>query len=216
MNGAPHASRSTASLLLQLLLWTWLIALTVATVIGLRITGDLAGRQQLDTTQAQLQQIDARVAELAQVSQALQAQPEAATAAALQAIRQHLDARLAQIEQELSTRATADALVAVRDEIEQLKNRQAAARPAAPARPRAARPTATVAKEELPPFQVLGVELRAGQRSLSVAPAGSGWSPAQIQVVLPGEAVGQWRLDAIDGKTAVFSRGEQVRRLAIP
>lgn len=216
MNGAPHASRSTATLVLQLLLWAWLIGLSVAIVIGFRVTGDLAGRQQLDTTQAQVQQLDARVAELADVVQALQTRPEPATVAALQGTRQSLDARLAQIEQTLSGLATIDALAAVRTELDQLKARQAAVRPTAPVQPRAARPAAAVAKEDPIPFQVLGVELRAGQRSLSVAPTGAGWSPTQIQVVLPGETVGQWRLDAIDGKTAVFRLGEQTRRLAIP
>ncbi|MCL1553351.1 hypothetical protein M3O38_19165, partial [Xanthomonas nasturtii] len=39
---------------------------------------------------------------------------------------------------------------------------------------------------------------------------------SQIQVVLPGEAVGQWRLEEIDRNTAVFRAGEQTRRLAIP
>lgn len=215
MTGAPHASRSTATLVLQLLLWAWLIALSVATVISFRVAGDLAGRQQLDAAQAQVQQLEGRVAELTEAVEALQARPEAATAAGLQGIRQNLDARLGQIEQALSERATTDALTAVRSEFDQFKARLAA-RPSAPPQLRSARPPAAATKEEPVPFQVLGVELRAGRPSLSVAPAGAGGSPAQIQVVLPGETVGQWRLDAIDGKTALFRLGEQTRRLAIP
>ncbi|VFR57171.1 Methyl-accepting chemotaxis protein [plant metagenome] len=215
MTGVPHASRSTATLVLQLLLWAWLIALSVATVISFRVAGDLAGRQQLDAAQAQVKQLDTRVAELAEAIEALQAMPEAATAAALHGIRQSLDARLGQIEQALSERATTDALTAVRSELDLVKARQAA-RSSATAQLRSTRPAAADAQEEPIPFQVIGAELRAGQRSLSVAPAGVGWSPAQIQVVLPGETVGQWRLDAIDGKTAVFRLGEQTRRLAIP
>lgn len=215
MTGAPHASRSTATLVLQLLLWAWLIALSVATVISFRVAGDLAGRQQLDAAQARVQQLETRVAELAEAVEALQAKPEAVTAAGLQEIRQSLDARLGQIEQTLSELPTTDALTAMRSELDQLKARQVA-RQAAPAQLHALRRVAAVAKEEPVPFQVLGVELRAGQPSLSVAPAGAGWSPAQIQVVLPGETVGQWRLDAIADKTAVFRLGEQTRRLAIP
>lgn len=215
MTGVPHASRSTATLMLQLLLWAWLIALSVAIVVSFRVAGDLARRQNLDAAQAQVQQLDTRVAELAEAVEALQARPEAVTVAALQGIRQNLDARLGQIEQALSERATTDALTAVRSELDQVRARQAA-RPSATAQLRPTSAAAAAAQEEPIPFQVIGAELRAGQRSLSVAPAGVGWSPAQIQVVLPGEAVGQWRLDAIDGKSAVFRLGEQTRRLAIP
>lgn len=216
MSGAPHASRSTAALVLQLLMWAWLIALSAATVIGFRVAGDLAGRQQLNAIQSQVQQLDTRVAELSDAVKALQAKPDGATTAALQGARQSLDGRLAQVEQALSERATTDALAAVRNELDQLKARQAATRTTTPAPPRKARPAVAAAKENPMPFRVLGVELRGGQRSLSVAPAGAGGSPAQIQVVLPGEAVGQWQLLAIDGKTAVFRFGEQTRRLEIP
>ena len=41
-------------------------------------------------------------------------------------------------------------------------------------------------------------------------------SPDQVQVLLPGDAVGSWRLQAIDGNAAVFQAGEQTRRVAIP
>jgi hypothetical protein len=34
--------------------------------------------------------------------------------------------------------------------------------------------------------------------------------------MLPGDAFGSWRLQAIDGNTAVFQAGEQTRRVAIP
>ncbi|MGE7089824.1 ABC transporter permease subunit, partial [Achromobacter xylosoxidans] len=35
-------------------------------------------------------------------------------------------------------------------------------------------------------------------------------------VLLPGDAVGPWRLQAIEGNTAVFQAGNQTRRVAIP
>ncbi|CRQ82302.1 hypothetical protein PAERUG_P45_London_17_VIM_2_12_12_01911 [Pseudomonas aeruginosa] len=66
------------------------------------------------------------------------------------------------------------------------------------------------------PFRVVGAELRAGQRSVSVAPSTGDFMPAQLQVLLPGDAVGPWRLQAIEGNTAVFQAGNQTRRVAIP
>ncbi|MBF3348607.1 hypothetical protein HKW91_44105, partial [Pseudomonas aeruginosa] len=55
-----------------------------------------------------------------------------------------------------------------------------------------------------------------GQRSVSVAPSIGDFTPAQLQVLLPGDAVGPWRLQAIEGNTAVFQAGNQTRRVAIP
>ncbi len=85
------------------------------------------------------------------------------------------------------------------------------------ARPRASRPAAASKAEPPPlPFRVVGTELRAGQRSVSVAPSTGDFMPAQLQVLLPGDAVGPWRLQAIEGNTAVFQAGNQTRRVAIP
>ena len=53
-------------------------------------------------------------------------------------------------------------------------------------------------------------------RSVSVAPGAGDFTPDQLQVLLPGDAVGPWRLLAIDGNAAVFQIDGQVRRLAIP
>ena len=66
------------------------------------------------------------------------------------------------------------------------------------------------------PFRVVGAELRAGQRSVSVAPAADYLTTEQIQVLLPGDAVGPWRLQAVESDTAVFQSHGQTRRLAIP
>jgi hypothetical protein len=51
---------------------------------------------------------------------------------------------------------------------------------------------------------------------VSVAPSIGDFTPAQLQVLLPGDAVGPWRLQAIEGNTAVFQAGNHTRRVAIP
>ncbi|WP_443735673.1 hypothetical protein [Achromobacter xylosoxidans] len=146
-----------------------------------------------------------------------QQRPAVATDADLKDTRQILEARAAQVEKSLSGYAAADDLQALRAEVEQIKARQAAARATAPAQRRASR-TSAASKTELPPlpFRVVGAELRAGQRSVSVAPSIGDFTPAQLQVLLPGDAVGPWRLQAIEGNTAVFQAGNQTRRVAIP
>ena len=92
--------------------------------------------------------------------------------------------------------------------------RQTAAR--TPAAPRPARATTTAPAQVPFPFRLIGAELRAGQRAVSIAPATDPLSAGQIQVLLPGEHAGRWQLQTIDGNTAVFQAGDQTRRLAIP
>ena len=53
-------------------------------------------------------------------------------------------------------------------------------------------------------------------RSVSVAPSNGDFTPDQLQVLLPGDAVGPWRLQAVEGSTAVFQAGDQTRHVAIP
>jgi len=214
MNAPQHAQRSTAAVGVQSLMWLWLIFLSVFVALGYQALGDQADQERLDS---RLQRLEAQATGLAETIDAIQQRPAVATAADLKDTRQILEARAAQAENSLSGYAAADELQALRAEVEQIKARQAAARAAAPAQPRASR-AATASKAEPPPlpFRVVGTELRAGQRSVSVAPASEGFTPEQLQVLLPGDAVGPWRLQAIDGNVAVFQAGNQTRRVAIP
>ena len=214
---APQASRRpAAAVVVQSLLWLWLIGLSVFVALGYQTMNDQADQERLDS---RLQRLEARSAGLVESIEAIQQRPAVATAADLKDTRQDLEARAAQVEKTLSGYAAADDLQALRAEVEQIKARQTAApvpRAAAPAQPRASGKAA--AKPEPPPlpFRVVGAELRAGQRSVSVAPSSADFTPDQLQVLLPGDALGPWRLQAIEGNTAVFQAGDQTRRVAIP
>ena len=214
---APQASRRpAAAVVVQSLLWLWLIGLSVFVALGYQTMNDQADQERLDS---RLQRLEARSAGLVESIEAIQQRPAVATAADLKDTRQVLEARAAQVEKTLSGYAAADDLQALRAEVEQIKARQTAApvpRAAAPAQPRASGKAA--AKPEPPPlpFRVVGAELRAGQRSGSVAPSSADFTPDQLQVLLPGDALGPWRLQAIEGNTAVFQAGDQTRRVAIP
>jgi len=214
MNAPQPAQRSTAAVVVQSLMWLWLIFLSVLAALGYQALSDQADQERLDS---RLQRLEAQATGLAETIEAIQQRPAVATAADLKETRQILEARAAQVEKSLSGYAAADDLQALRAEVEQIKARQAAARAPAPAQPRASR-TSAASKTEPPPlpFRVVGAELRAGERSVSVAPASGGFTPDQLQVLLPGDAVGPWRLQAIDGNAAVFQAGDQTRRVAIP
>jgi len=215
---APRSRRISAAVAMQVLFFCWLLGLSVALALGYRAVNQLAEQVQTSVESQQVLALETRVAELAASIQALEAKPESATTTALQDVQQTLRIRIAQIEQGLTAFATADDMQVLRGEIEQVKARQAAVRVAPPPAPRRPPPKpAVVAPQPEPfPYRVVGVELRAGLRSVLVAPVTGGFNADQIQVLLPGDVIGVWRLQAIDGDTAVFQSGEQMRRMAIP
>ena len=211
MNPTQSLRRPTFTVVVQSLLWLWLIGLSVFALRGHQAINDQADQQRLDT---RLQRLEAQVAGLAAT---MQQQPAAATAAGLQDTRQALEARIAQIEQTMGGHATADDVLALRKEVEQIRARQTTPRATTPAQRRSPSQPVTAKPEPPPlPFRIVGAELRAGQRSLSVAPSSGDFTPDQLQVLLPGDAIGSWRLQAVEGSTAVFQAGDQTRRVAIP
>lgn len=211
MNPTQSLRRPTFTVVVQSLLWLWLIGLSVFALRGHQAINDQADQQRLDT---RLQRLEAQVAGLAAT---MQQQPAAATAAGLQDTRQALEARIAQIEQTMGGHATADDVLALRKEVEQIRARQTTPRATTPAQRRSPSQPVTAKPEPPPlPFRIVGAELRAGQRSLSVAPSSGDFTPDQLQVLLSGDAIGSWRLQAVEGNSAVFQTGDQTRRVAIP
>ncbi|MER1939496.1 hypothetical protein ABS755_02115 [Castellaniella sp. FW104-16D08] len=194
----PHSPRRPSAAVFMLsLLWLWLIGLSICVFLGYQAMGELADRERVDSG---LHRLEAQVIALADATQTLQQRPQAATPAALQEVRQALEARIAQVEQIEAHQAMVRAVT-----------------PAPPSPPPT--PTKPVAVKSAPPplpFRVVGVELRAGERSLTVAPAKGAFTPGQVQALLPGDAVGPWRLQAIDGNIAVFLVDKHTRRVAIP
>jgi hypothetical protein len=213
MNAAQSPRHPITAMMLQSLMWLWLIGLSVFVALGYQAVNEQADQNQLDT---RLQRLEAQAMGLAETIDAIQQRPAVATAADLKDTRELLEARAAQFEKTLSGYAAADDLQALRTEVEQIKTRQTVTRAAAPTLPRS--PSRPSAKPEPPPlpFRIVGVELRAGQRSLSVAPSSGDFTPDQLQVLLPGDAFGSWRLQAVEGNSAVFQTGDQTRRVAIP
>ncbi len=216
MNGAKATSRGTVIVGLRILFWVWLVVLSILVGIGYRTMAGLADRAHVDSSLRQVQVLQARIAELADSVQMLQAQPESATVAVLHETRQRLETRLTRMEQTLADRSAAEELQALRTEVEQMKTHSQST-PAAPSpQAQSITPVATVPKQARFPFRIIGSEIRAGQRSVSVAPVKGELTADKIQVVLPGETVGQWRLQAIEANTAIFQNGKQTRRLVIP
>jgi len=216
MNAPRISLRMNPDVIGRMLIWLWLLGLSAFVMLGFRAVNQLAEQVQSTVESQQVLALETRVAELANNIQALEAKPAPATTAALQDVQQTLHARIAQIEQGLTAFAAGDDLQALRSELEQMNARQAAVRAAPPAPRRPPPKPAVVAPQPEPfPYRVVGVELRAGLRSVLVAPETGEVAANQIQVVLPGDALGSWHLQKIEGNTAIFQSGKQVRRIEI-
>ena len=65
------------------------------------------------------------------------------------------------------------------------------------------------------PFQVIGLELRGGERFLCVATPGAA-TVRDLQLLREGDTVGAWHLQSIDVHAAVFRVDGQTLRVAVP
>ncbi|NAT00410.1 hypothetical protein CVE27_01970 [Pseudomonas syringae pv. actinidiae] len=74
----------------------------------------------------------------------------------------------------------------------------------------------TKAAEATPPFSVVGVEYRGGERFLSVAPPGS-TQLSQLNLIRPGDMVAgsNWQLNSLDDSRALFSINGSTRILPL-
>ncbi|KPC57209.1 Uncharacterized protein AC509_3579 [Pseudomonas amygdali pv. morsprunorum] len=74
----------------------------------------------------------------------------------------------------------------------------------------------TKAPEAPPPFSVVGVEYRGGERFLSVAPPGS-TQLSQLNLIRPGDMVAgsNWQLNSLDDSRALFSINGSTRILPL-
>ncbi|WP_313024503.1 hypothetical protein [Pseudomonas lopnurensis] len=196
---------------------TWLLLISAAVVIDHVALSRLA--EQLETRAAALRVdgVEQRLAELAQQIELSRQEPNALPKARYESDRLALEQRLTAIEQALDSHPSAEHLLPLQARVEQLEAKLAAPRPSTPPtpRPRPSAPAAARPAPTEPPFRIVGVELRADELFLSILPAGAA-TVSQVRLLRPSEAEAGWRLDAIDGATALFRRGDETRRLAIP
>jgi hypothetical protein len=114
----------------------------------------------------------------------------------------------------LAVRATEADMTALRARLEQAEQQLLDLKPPSPTPPAtsaASKPKKTARPQPVPlspPFSVLAVESRAGERFLATAPQGSR-SLADIRLLHSGEQIGAWRLKALEPRTALFAVTDQ-------
>ena len=209
-----HTERSHRTTLLRVAAATWLLLISAVVVIDHVILSTRADRTEDAVPATQLSELEAQLAELAREIEQQRQEPAALPLGRYESERVALDQRLAALEQALNDRPTVD-LESLQTRIDRLEVRLANVRSAptaatrppvrAPARPRPIEPS----------FRVIGVELRAGERFLSILPTDAA-ALAQARLLRAGETETGWRLEVIEDGGAVFRHGDEVRRLTVP
>ena len=214
MMTTAQTERSHRTTLLRVAGATWLLLISAVVVIDHVILSTRADRTEDAVPATQLSELEAQLAELAREIEQQRQGPAALRWERYESERVALDQRLAALEQALNDRPTVD-LEPLQTRIDRLEVRlanvrsapTAASRPPvrAPARPRPIEPS----------FRVIGVELRAGERFLSILPTDAA-ALAQARLLRAGETETGWRLEVIEDGGAVFRHGDEVRRLTVP
>ena len=212
-----HTERSHRTTVLRVAAATWLLLISAVVVIDHVILSTRADRTEDAVPATQLSELEAQLAELAREIEQQRQGPAALRWERYESERVALDQRLAALEQALDDRPTIDlqSLQSLQTRIDRLEVRLATVRSAptaasrppvrAPARPRHVEPS----------FRVIGVELRAGERFLSILPADAA-ALAQARLLRAGETEAGWRLEVMEDGGAVFRHGDEVRRLTVP
>jgi hypothetical protein len=200
----------------------WLALISAFTLIDhVALSGCKAGARATQGDRTALAALQEHVAAVEHTVETLKRQPTHVSTAMLEATRSAFDDRLAPLERLSKTAATKDDFAALQDRLGAVEARllrlKQTHQPFSAARSGA--PVTTSANAPEPPFAVLGAELRGGERFLSVAPLRLS-ALRQVRLVRMGDQVsdvpGDWRLEALEGTTAVFRSEGRLVRINIP
>ena len=188
----------------------WLLLVSVLAVVNSVGLSRLSEQSQASAQDAHVQALNTRVAELEQQSAASKRQPKPVAQPDFEAARKALDERLPQVEQAQAADSRAGDLQARVGDIE-ARLKKAAAPAATPRR------TAEAVKPKAPepPFSVADLELRGGERFLSIAAPGVA-AVRELRLLREGDAIGAWQLQVIEAHAAVFRVDGQTQRIALP
>ena len=215
MNIIPGSGRRSRVPLLRVATITWGLLISAGAVVNHVALSNLAIQADRSAQNTQVAALEARLAELGQQLEAQRQQPDTLTTSQFETEHQAIEQRVSRIEQALGERLTAESLSPLHSRIEQLEASLSKAAQAAPTPTRTRKNQTSRPKVAVPPFRVIGLEMRGGERFLSILPTGAAASPL-TGVLRPGETEAGWRLETIEDHTAVFQNNGQVLRVVAP
>ena len=191
----------------------WLVLVSAIAIVDSVGLSRLIEQSRSSAQDAQMQALATRVSDLEHQAEAAKRQPKPVAQGDFDAARQALEERLAHVEQAQATDAHGDDIKALQARVGVLEARLKKRAPSATA----PRKTAEVTKPKVPepPFDVVGLELRGGERFVSIASRGA-TALTDLRLLREGESIGAWQLQAIDAHAVVFRMDDQTVRVALP
>ena len=206
-NGAGHPRW------LKIAAGVWLALVSAIAIVDGVGLSRLIEQSRNSAQDAQVQALAARISDLEHQAEAAKRQPKPVIQGDFDAARQALEERLAHVEQAQATDVHGDDIKALQARVGVLEARRKKGAPSA-ADPHK---TAKAAKPKVPepPFNVVGLELRGGERFVSIASRGAA-ALTDLRLLREGESIGAWQLQAIDAHAVVFRVDDQTVRVALP
>ncbi|MCK3840079.1 MULTISPECIES: hypothetical protein [Pseudomonas] len=180
----------------------WILAVSAALISQHFALNQLASQSDVQALQKRMVQL-----EIPSV------QPPAASPAELAALQKTLEAQMAVVAQSVEERVPLQTMRELERQIQRIESLPpppAIIEPKPRKAPKLAQRTAT-----LPPFQIIGIEMRGTERFLAVSPRNA-QSLEQARLLRTGDSQDSWTLEALEASTAVFRVRSTVRRMAVP
>ena len=198
---------------LEIAAGVWLVLVSGIAIVDSVSLSRLIEQSRSSAQDAQVQALATRVSDLEHQAEAAKRQPKPVVQGDFDAARQALEERLAHVEQAQATDAHGDDIKALQARVAVLEARLKKGAPSAAAPHK----TAKAAKPKVlePPFNVVGLELRGGERFVSIASRGAAVL-TDLRLLREGESIGAWQLQAIDAHAVVFRMDDQTVRVALP
>ncbi|WP_413728316.1 hypothetical protein [Sodalis sp. RH19] len=193
----------------------WLFTISFLTITNTVGISQQSPQQQIAALDARFEIFAGRMADIEQQANADKRQPKPVTHAEFTSAHQALQARIERFEQTHTADAQTRDLRALQrrvESLERLANALQKSTPVATVR----RPAEKASRPSMPnlPFRVVGVELRGGERLLSVVPPAS-TSLNDMRLLRQGDAESGWILQSIEADAALFRAGGQARRVPL-
>ena len=191
----------------------WLVLVSAIAIVDSVGLSRLIEQSRSSAQDAQVQALATRVSDLEHQAETAKRQPKPVVQGDFDAARQALEERLAHVEQAQAADAHGEDIKALQARVGVLEARLKKRAPSATAPRKTAE--ATKPKVPEPPFDVVGLELRGGERFVSIASRGA-TALTDLRLLREGESIGAWQLQAIDAHAVVFRVDDQTVRVALP
>ncbi len=202
-------------------------ALTLLVVLGIVLGVDHARLSRLEKSMrasehaSAVTKLSSEYASLASEVRSLKSAPRAASEASVTTLEAHWEERWSALEGGVLACASAHDLTGLTDRMDVLETRlfrvlrKPTTSAAAPTPTASTHAVSSPAAKLDPPFLPLGIELRGGERFLSIVPANVS-SIAQARTLRPGDREGDWILERLERDVAEFRVDGQIQRLSVP